>query len=402
VPSEQDAHPVGAAVEPGLVAPGDGPLGRGPVVDLLVGALAHQRAAAVAATLLALPDDRLTADARGVARTVDTACRRVAAVATAAEAEVLAVLGVSGIDARPTTSGPIAAHQIPMVDLELPGTQLPRAVDASRALGYHTWVRRSPGALRAHLHSAPAVGLVRDGGPDGVDAPATRLTLRRRAPRATGPVGRRLRPTEADLGFVDLPGPAWPLYHVVRPVRRVAHGLRPPRDEPFAPFLGTPPALVAPLLDLAGVGPDDVLVDLGCGDGRIALEAARLTGCRAVGVERDAALVDTARRRVHEAGLVGRVRIEHGDVRSWDLSGATHVFAFLPGAALRVVLPGALRALPAGGVVLAHEQAALDPPVPPQRVELVVAGASITCASSWTVGARTRGDGTGTAPRRRP
>ena len=62
-----------------------------------------------------------------------------------------------------------------------------------------------------------------------------------------------------------------------------------------APYITTPEAVVRTMLDLAAVGPSDVVYDLGCGDGRIVISAARDRGARGVGVEIDADLVDRAR-----------------------------------------------------------------------------------------------------------
>lgn len=179
---------------------------------------------------------------------------------------------------------------------------------------------------------------------------------------------------------------SWPLACAVRPLRAVARRLGRASSPPGGPFLGTPPQLVGPLLGLVGVAERDLLVDLGCGDGRVLVEAVTSTGCRARGVERDAALVDAARRRARAAGVDDRVEVWHGDVEASELADATAVFLFLPPALLRRFLPVVLSRLPAGAAVVAHEQLALDPPVAPERDELVVAGASITRAMIWRAG----------------
>ena len=62
-----------------------------------------------------------------------------------------------------------------------------------------------------------------------------------------------------------------------------------------APFVRTPDYVIAEILSKAGVGKDDILYDLGSGDGRIVIEAAKKTGCRAVGIEIDSDLVDDSR-----------------------------------------------------------------------------------------------------------
>lgn len=103
-----------------------------------------------------------------------------------------------------------------------------------------------------------------------------------------------------------------------------SHGQRAP-DVRYEP---SPPEVVRAMLDLAAVGPADVVYDLGCGDGRIVIEAAR-RGARAVGVDIDPALVQEARSNVRAAGVEDRVRILHGDLFETDLHDATVVMLFL-------------------------------------------------------------------------
>lgn len=99
--------------------------------------------------------------------------------------------------------------------------------------------------------------------------------------------------------------------------------------EPDVVFAPTPMALVAAMLTMAEVGPDDVVYDLGCGDGRIPIAAARDHGARAVCVEIDPALVREARARVRRAGLEDRVEVRHADLFETDLSDATVVTLYL-------------------------------------------------------------------------
>lgn len=96
-----------------------------------------------------------------------------------------------------------------------------------------------------------------------------------------------------------------------------------------APYIRTPDEVVARMLELADTRVSDVVVDLGSGDGRIVIEAARRFGARAVGIERDASLVALSRRNAAAAGVAGRVRFIRDDVLSADLSQATVVTAYL-------------------------------------------------------------------------
>jgi cyclopropane fatty-acyl-phospholipid synthase-like methyltransferase len=141
------------------------------------------------------------------------------------------------------------------------------------------------------------------------------------------------------------------------------------------------------VLALADPGPDDVVLDIGCGDGRILVEAVRHFGCRARGIEIDPALGAAARRRVNKAGLDDRIEIVVGDGSTVDLSTAygpaTVVFLFLPPERISSLLPRVLDQLGPGGRVVAHEQLAVDHPVEPTRSRLVVED-GVTVAHLWT------------------
>jgi ribosomal protein L11 methylase PrmA len=84
------------------------------------------------------------------------------------------------------------------------------------------------------------------------------------------------------------------------------------------------------MLGLAALTPDSVLYDLGSGDGRIVIAAARQYGCQAVGYEIDASLVELARDNVRSNNLEHRVRIEHADLFTVDLSDADAIMVYLP------------------------------------------------------------------------
>ncbi len=87
--------------------------------------------------------------------------------------------------------------------------------------------------------------------------------------------------------------------------------------------------LVLPMLEAAQVTADDVVYDLGSGDGKIPIWAARRFGARAVGIEYNPDLVALARRNVERAGVSDRVRIIHGDIFVEDFSSATVLTLFL-------------------------------------------------------------------------
>ena len=125
----------------------------------------------------------------------------------------------------------------------------------------------------------------------------------------------------------------------------------PGRDVRYEP---TPMPIVRALLELADVGPQDVVYDLGSGDGRIPIAAAKEFGARGVGIEIDPALVTRAQANAREAGVEDKVEFRHGDMYAADVRSATVVTLFLhPGPNLK--LREKLRSdLPAGSRIVSY------------------------------------------------
>jgi SAM-dependent methyltransferase len=99
--------------------------------------------------------------------------------------------------------------------------------------------------------------------------------------------------------------------------------------EPDVPYVATPSAVVAKMLELARVTPDDVVYDLGSGDGRIVIMAAQRFGARGVGVEIDPGLVLEAQDNAKRAGVADRVQFLLQDLFETDLRPATVVTLYL-------------------------------------------------------------------------
>jgi SAM-dependent methyltransferase len=98
---------------------------------------------------------------------------------------------------------------------------------------------------------------------------------------------------------------------------------------PDVPFQTTPDDVVAAMLDLAEVSERDTVYDLGSGDGRVLLAAARDRGAKAVGIEIDPELVDHSRQAIAAAGLDDKVRVVRGDLFKQNLRPATVVTMYL-------------------------------------------------------------------------
>ena len=91
----------------------------------------------------------------------------------------------------------------------------------------------------------------------------------------------------------------------------------------------TPTPVVRAMLELADVGPQDIVYDLGSGDGRIPITAAEEFGARGVGIEIDPALVRQAQANAREAGVADKVEFRLGDMYGADVRPATVVTLFL-------------------------------------------------------------------------
>ncbi len=113
----------------------------------------------------------------------------------------------------------------------------------------------------------------------------------------------------------------------------------------------TPDAMVMLTLRTARVTPADIVYDLGAGEGRIPIAAARAFGARAVGIEYSPEVAALARRNVKRAGLEGRVRIVTGDLFVEDFSEATVVTMFLTPVLNRRLRPLLLQMKPGTRIV---------------------------------------------------
>ena len=124
--------------------------------------------------------------------------------------------------------------------------------------------------------------------------------------------------------------------------------------KPDVVFIPTPQPVVEAMLDLAKVTSADVVYDLGSGDGRIVITAAKKYGARGVGIEIDPALVKQARANAAAAGVADRVRFVTQDLFKTDLRPATVVTLYLLQSLNERLRPTLVRQLRPGARVVSH------------------------------------------------
>ena len=126
-----------------------------------------------------------------------------------------------------------------------------------------------------------------------------------------------------------------------------------PAQERFSFFQASTPENVQRMLTMAALGDDDVVVDLGSGDGLIPLTAARMNPrLRGFGVDIDAKLVDESNKKAKEEGLADRVRFEHRNAFDADLRDATVITMWLFPELMRLLRPTILERARPGTRVL--------------------------------------------------
>lgn len=123
----------------------------------------------------------------------------------------------------------------------------------------------------------------------------------------------------------------------------------------LAPFVPSPPIVVSTMLELAKIKKDETLFDLGCGDGRIIIEAAQKHGAKTVGVEMDEGRYKDCIRRIQEANLDGRASVIYGNLMDVDLKSADVVTLYLLTSSNEEIRPKLENELKAGSRVVSHD-----------------------------------------------
>jgi protein-L-isoaspartate O-methyltransferase len=125
--------------------------------------------------------------------------------------------------------------------------------------------------------------------------------------------------------------------------------------EHLVPFVPTPMDVAQKMLEIAKVQPDDVVYDLGSGDGRIVILAAQKFGARAVGVELNSDLYEKSSERIRKLGLQDRAQIIHENMFEVNVRHATVVTLYLLTAVNERLRPMLERQLRSGARVVSHD-----------------------------------------------
>ena len=163
------------------------------------------------------------------------------------------------------------------------------------------------------------------------------------------------------------------------------------------PYVPTPVIIVDEMLKMAQIRADDVVLDLGSGDGRIPIDAvARYGARRGMGIDIDEKLVALATANAAKAGVGDRVKFVRGDLFETSLGGATVVTTYLLPDMVTRLVPKMLAELPAGARVVAHDYPLA--PWPHDRVismeleeKVAISGSARTVLYHYTVPARIAG-----------
>jgi len=124
--------------------------------------------------------------------------------------------------------------------------------------------------------------------------------------------------------------------------------------KPDVRFVPTPQNVVDEMLKLANVGPGDVVYDLGCGDGRVVITAAKEYGVRAVGIDIDPVRIKESRENARKAGVEERVTFRNEDLFEADIKEATVVTLYLLQSLNLKLRPKLWKELKPGARIVSH------------------------------------------------
>jgi protein-L-isoaspartate O-methyltransferase len=182
----------------------------------------------------------------------------------------------------------------------------------------------------------------------------------------------------------------------------IAADLKPTKDA--GPYVPSPQSVVADMLRHADVGPEDFVIDLGSGDGRIVLTAAKVFGAQGFGVEIKDELVHKSNEAAKNAGLADRVRFYKQDLFKTDLSKATVITMYLLPETVNMLKDKLLAELRPGTRIVSHDYP-LSGWVPEKYVQMdledkvEISGVTTTLIYVYVVPAKVAGNWTAQMPR---
>jgi cyclopropane fatty-acyl-phospholipid synthase-like methyltransferase len=161
-------------------------------------------------------------------------------------------------------------------------------------------------------------------------------------------------------------------------------------QQSLAPYVPTPEDVVDRMLVLAGTTRQDVVYDLGCGDGRIPIAAAKKYGARGVGIDIDPKRIDESKANAKAAGVEHLVEFRLQDALQADVSDATVVTLFMLASGNAQLRPVLTRQLKPGARVVSHAFS-MGSTWPPQKIDqFVSAGGDQVTLYLWTADGKVR------------
>ena len=122
----------------------------------------------------------------------------------------------------------------------------------------------------------------------------------------------------------------------------------------LAPPCQTDNDVIDSIFEIAQIGNDSVIYDLGCGDGRICIEATERYGCISYGVEIEENLILRFRESISLKNLCDKVHVVHGDLRDIDITHATVIFLYLLPEAIQMIESKLINALRRGAILICN------------------------------------------------
>jgi SAM-dependent methyltransferase len=176
-----------------------------------------------------------------------------------------------------------------------------------------------------------------------------------------------------------------------------------PTTSDGGPFVPTPWVIVDEMLKLAEIKPGDIVYDLGSGDGRLVIEAAKRYGARGVGLERDPNLVTYSQKQAASQNVADRVKFVSGDLFDASLQDASVITMYLLPRLMPRLVPKLRAELPVGARIVSHDYALT--PWPADKTvtfdteeKLMISGMTHTTLLYYVVPARVGGTWSLAAP----